>query len=735
MSISQYLAPLQSANDSTKIGWLREAKDEAKRALEQCIGYADLQSDLELISRQTPSIDPRNPTSYDRLNVGTTKARINDVVSTLSNLRPMWQAESGISQLQQSIKVLDKCSWGWWAKTRADLKIRAALQWSAVCRTGYLWVNHDPHYHGMNQGDVDLVPLDPKKVYHLWMPEDFNYQKAHANIICENVPLPQARADYPFYANQLKATSTEEPGMLRRAYNLIVKGADTLFTGEDAPKTDPTSAVPMVTIYHMYVRDMTLNHSGRTVKMGDPLGKNFYEVPYIGQQVPSGFVNPSTANDILRRANEDDCYLYPNRRLIKFTDTCILYDGPSNEYHGLAPIVKFTLDPWPWDFLGGSMVQDVRSIDETINKRLRGIDKSAEMRRNPPKMVDEEQFAQSEQGEVAKIVDTSIGEPGATIQASFKTGDPIRAVLPYQNYDVQAWEFEYLQFLNDKADFCTGRAQMEALAAARQMPAGDTQEKWLQVTGSRTTAKSRTIEDSMTQLGYMVDCNIIQHYSAVRRFSLYGWGGVVKSDFDLDPGTLVPDIVEGLYDHRADNYGSRYQRARAVCKALSVSIEPMSIHELTSMTRQLLYTRLMEGQHFPMDFWTVAKTLNISNMGDPPPTENDTMPERYLAQMEITAKASATLQAQAQQIMMSANPQALIEQAIQQDPQGVLQMVIAAMQAQNNGGGDNSAGGGSNGATGRPEGRPSSYQQPPKLFNRSDGNGGQRTVLATSKTD
>lgn len=743
LSSANYSCPLATAAESQRLGWLRDAIGEAQATHQRYPGWAELDSDLELISRHNPDFNPLNPASLGNLlTVGNTKARISDIVSTLTNLRPLWQVTTGVKELQATAKVLNKCSWGWWSRTDADLKIMSALQWSAVCRSGYLWVRWDKHFHGLLQGDVDLIPLGPKSVYFLGLPEDHNYQKAYATIICESVPLWQAKADYPLYADKLKP-STDDTGIVRRFTTAVVKGAQALWDG-DMGKPQQYESVPHVTIFHAYLRDLTINHSDRRAQMGDPDTKWYYEVPRIGDEIPTGFVNPGTAQDVTRRAKDSDCYLYPNRRLVSFTDTCVLYDGPSREYHGLAPVVKFTLDPWPWDFLGGSMVRDVRSIDDNISQLMRGISKSAEMRRNPPKMVSdgvETGVANSEQPDLARAVNVDIGEPGGTQKADFTKGDPIRPILGHEYYDIPAWMFEHLKMLDQKADFVLGRAQMEALAIARQMPAGDTQEKWLQATGSRTTAKSRHMERSMKSLGFMVCCNMLQWYDARQRYALYGFEGTVKQDFDLDPNTMIPDqfdFRDGHFavDNRSEAYKYRYQRARAITRMIALDIEPMSLHEMTSMTRQLLYTRLYEGGRFPMDSETLADTLKIPNFGEIPLPEGatGTILEKYLVEQEARAKITAKLQAEQQMIMMQANPQAIIEQAIKENPQGVLQMVLASMQAQGGGQGG-SAGGGSNGNTGRPDGRPPSYQEPPKIFNRSDGEGGQRTVLTTSKTD
>lgn len=739
MKLSQSNIPLAGQPVDERLGWLREAVQEGRRSLEQCSGFAELDSDLELISQHRTITDPQQPDFYRELSLPLTKARVSDIVSTLSNLRQLWQVSSGVPELQQASKVLNKCSWAWWRKTDADLAVLSALQYSAVQRTGYLWLRYNPHYYGLNQGEMVATPLGPKWVYYLGMPHDYNYQMAYATIVCEVVPLTQARADYPFYADRLKPTTDatlQSYGFLRRMYNRVIKGVDSMMDGA-APEEqrDFHQSVPGVLIYHAYFRDLTRNLSGREVTMGassDP--KYQYKVPFLGQRVPTGMVETATSLDVTRPATPEDTYLYPRRRYCCFTESDILYDGPSKEFHGRAPIVKFTLDPWPWDFLGGSMVRDVRPTDETINKRLRGIDKSAEMRRNPPVELNEDKLAESEKVDVAAEID----RPGGTLKGSIREGDFVRAIHPYQHYDVQSWEYEYVKGLHEWADFISGRAQMEALATAQKMPAGDTQEKFLQLTGARTTAKSRSIERSLMDLGQLVVPGILQYWTAPKRFRLLGHEGVSVHDFDYDPGSLIPsDIVinspDFKMDYRSDAYRTRAQRAVALIPQFSLDIEPLSAHDLTSMTKQLLYTRLYEGGKFPLDSWTFGDVIKVPNMGQAPETEKDSVPERYVKEQEIRGAMTAAIQARMQMIMMQANPQAFLAQMIQQNPQQVLQMVLEAMNS-SGGSGGGSAGGGSNGATGRPEGRPPSYQESPRLFNRSDGEGGERTVLTTSET-
>jgi hypothetical protein len=93
--LSQYLAPLAQTPDDKKLGWLKDAAREARLFLEQQPGYARLNDDIEVVRRSFPEMLPgqNTPALYGQIRpvvINRTKAQIDDIVSTLGNLSPLW---------------------------------------------------------------------------------------------------------------------------------------------------------------------------------------------------------------------------------------------------------------------------------------------------------------------------------------------------------------------------------------------------------------------------------------------------------------------------------------------------------------------------------------------------------------------------------------------------------------------------------------------------------------------
>jgi hypothetical protein len=704
--LSQYLAPLAQTPDDKKLGWLKDAAREARLFLEQQPGYARLNDDIEVVRRSFPEMLPgqNTPALYGQVRpvvVNRTKAQIDDIVSTLGNLRPLWNYTPNDREYVEEAKILNKCSWAWWHNTYADLSIFEALQWSAVNRTGYIVTSYDPHFHGPYQGDIKLSVGGPSYVLPLWMGRDFNLQKGYAVIVVERMPTVETWQTWPEFKEFLKPDKEQQDAPPRGLPARIIRGAKALFEGDDEGYQ---GTVPYTTVYHMYIRDMSKNMTRNTIPMGIKGENSYYEVPAFGSDIPTGFVNPSTGQDLTRKAMEEDTLLYPGRRHITFTEKAVLYDGPNRWFHGRAPVVKFTLDPWPWDYLGGSMVDDVRSVHESNNNLRQKIEKSARLRINPPVMFDEDQYEKS-------FMETKpLDQEGEAFAANFLKGDAIRPIFDPRYYDIPQWILEFMKTNDDLSNEQIGRMDFQALARARQMPSGDTQEQFLRLTGSRTHAKSHHMERAMAELALQVKGLILQWYDAPTRYKLFGFQGITEADFDYDPGTLVPDTVPGVRPGQKVTSKStigwyRYQRAKVFQHAFKCQIEPYSLHEISSMTRQLLYMRLYEGGKFPMDSWTLGETLRVPNMGNPPDTTGDTLPERFVTEQTMRAEIAAYIQARAQQIMMQNDPQ--------QQLMGKLQEMAQQFK--------------------KPEGRPPSYNEPPKLEEKMNPDGSQRTTLTTSK--
>ena len=123
-----------------------------------------------------------------------------------------------------------------------------------------------------------------------------------------------------------------------------------------------------VDIYYTYVLDLRVNRGevdekGKPIldEEGNPIGKElemgesgtswYYKVPYLGQQIQRF----EGGKMVTRAATEDDCRVYPQRRLLISCENALMYDGPAFDWHGMVPLVPFYLDEWAWEQTGYSL--------------------------------------------------------------------------------------------------------------------------------------------------------------------------------------------------------------------------------------------------------------------------------------------------------------------------------------------------------------------------------------------
>src|SRR5207249_12261836 len=105
--------------------------------------------------------------------------------------------------------------------------------------------------------------------------------------------------------------------------------------------------------------------------VGESGTKWHYQVPFLGQDIP--LLKNTDGTYMYRKAKPLDCMMYPVRRLMVATRNIKLSDGTSPWWHGKVPLVKFTVDDWPDQFLGYSLVRDGRSLQNAMTKLLRSM--------------------------------------------------------------------------------------------------------------------------------------------------------------------------------------------------------------------------------------------------------------------------------------------------------------------------------------------------------------------------
>ena len=310
----------------------------------------------------------------------------------------------------------------------------------------------------------------------------------------------------------------------------------------------------------------------------------------------------------------------------------------------MVPIVKMSFDDWAWEFLGYSMTRDLDSIEQSTNTLRRAIDDSANARLRPPMMFDDRTISKS----LVESVDTRV--PGQAVGVDFTAGErPIKPILEPAFYDVPQWILEVIKSNDESQKYLSGVQDFSALAKAQQIPSSDTVEKIMEMAGPVVTSISRNMEAALGQLGEMIKCMFFQFYTAKRRIQILGKDGITPLDTSYyTPDKLTPSHMPGEAKDRSSAF-TDVQRVRMCMGSIYFKITPKSLHQITQMSRKLLYIQLQKAG-IPIDPWTMAEINDIPNFG-PAPDGTTTVMQRWVAFVKIKGELQATIAASAQLIM------------------------------------------------------------------------------------
>ena len=105
-------------------------------------------------------------------------------------------------------------------------------------------------------------------------------------------------------------------------------------------------------------------------------------MPYVGQKI-TRFENGQTVE---RVATEDDCRVYPQRRLMISSDLALMYDGPGGlRLDLMVPIVPSISTSWRED-TGYSLFNGTAATEDAIDDLMRSIYRVAMARAKPGKV-------------------------------------------------------------------------------------------------------------------------------------------------------------------------------------------------------------------------------------------------------------------------------------------------------------------------------------------------------------
>lgn len=595
--------------------WVQAAVQDGDAILRADPSYEDIDKAISYVMGD--QLDHRRPADLAAVADNRLKNIVLQTVSALTDVHPLFGFKTSNKRFQRQSETLDKLARAWWVNSFADLRLADVIRYATVCGTGYCEVTWNANACG-GQGDIELIARDPRDVLPIRPTLETSIQGWEGVIIRTSKSVNELRARFPEKAELLRADRhpmSVSDRIWKRFKSLSSKFVSPAVDYLTSAPKGAIPRVPAIDLFHIYVKDRRTFSGAEPITMGDPQTSWCYTVYPVGYKKTDG----STVTS-------DETKLYPRGRLIIATKTVILYDGPNPYWHGMAPIVKLSLDPWPWSLLGVGLARDLMPIQDAVNEVANGILDHVRKVLRPGVIGDKKAMPES----MWQRLDTRL--PGVKMKTNAAMGGGVEMT---KENPLPPYVFDFLQMMIGEMDNLSGVANLTALTQLNQAPGADSIEKMMEALTPILRLRGRLLEGFLRELGEMVKANFFQFYNLPRRVSLLGEAGIDLQDFDFDPMNLVPSLEptdEGYESKWDPKITSRAERAKAHVKNFTFQITPNSLLAISQLSRKLTYLQLWRGGL--MDPWTLFEVLEIPNAGEPP-DEAKTITDRLIAAQMI----------------------------------------------------------------------------------------------------
>ena len=694
--------PNFEAPDAKKLGFCKQAIESGRKWVEDQCSSEDLKRALDILSGKSGS---SLSGKWASITTGDLKRAIREIVETLADIRPFWGYQTDNDAFRDEANMMNKVTKSVYLESFVDRSLRDALQFAAVSGGGFIYPYYSRSKFGSGEGEFVFKALGQPDVLPVQMGRDRNYQKAYIVTLRVVTGVAEAHARFPLFQSKLQPFAQKQYGKT---------------TGGGTRKSDKarwqmhsieTQLEQFCDIYYTYILDLRINYGmlddqGKPIlgEDGNPVGKElemgqegtswYYKVPYVGQMIER-FEDGRMQS---RAATEEDCRVYPQRRLMISCDQALMYDGPAFDMHGMVPLIPFYLDDWAWEGTGYSLFRGTASTQDAIDDLLRSIYRVAMARVNMSKSYntditsgDKGAKVSSRQAEAIDPFDTNM-----TFGVDGDVKEPVfRPPLPEWCYQIPETTFKTIEVLQQSIAKQLGLDQIQSLQKLKANI--DDPQKLLDAEGPVVTGTSRSMEMGLRDLGEIQKYNILQYLTTPRVMQYVGATGVAPEVFDYDPSMITPSHLPGEETINAStgepvpSKTDAMTRLKNFAKNLRFFITPHSLHYIAQKEQKLNLLALL-GKGVPVDPETIASQFDLPNWGS---IEGSTIKEKIFnwAKEQLTEKAEL----------------AKLEKALGLGP---------PPEEQGKGQG---AGGG----------RPSSNKKPPKAKQKGKASGG-RVVLSTS---
>lgn len=624
----EWQCPKMETDESHKLGWINEACEQGAAWKQMQRGTRDWRKALEIISGDGASSD--NPNYRSLISGKRLKAQIRTAVSVLADIRPFW-GWHGNDNVKSFCTALNKASRALYLKHHWNRSVKDALAFAAATDVGFIRPVYRRNMRG--HGDIELDAFGSPSVLPVQMPRDGDYKNAYVVNLLEEIPIFDAHWRWPDFQDRLRPTQSRywySSEIRKSADQNQARRLSNFFGLIGGGKHQDKLTDQYIPLRWSRVNDLRINDTGHRIAMGQLGTSWYYEVPSYGDEIPDGAGGRRTAD-------ENDCRIYPQGRMLVSSESCLLYDGPDFNWHGDLDLIPVFVDKWPWEPDGFSMVHDGAMLQQEIDRIDQGIMNKLRAQQDPSLAYPLSGVTKQEAESFDPFAQRErIGYDDQAVEAPFKLA------VPLEVYQVGQEQFAARQLFQDEMDFLFQTRDMVELAKTQGLGKDmDSLEKFLSAYGPVVRDICVGIEKSICEVGKQVGWLIVQYMPTHRLIQYADPADLSFHVFDYDPTSLIPSHLPHEDPHNEDQSPkessyTKMQRAKWFMQNVEFLVVPHSAHEIAQMTLRLGYMQL-RARGYPISAATVLQAWQVPNLADP---NGNTEQERYYAELEedITKK-------------------------------------------------------------------------------------------------
>lgn len=567
-------------------------------------------------------------TKWGSFTTGDLKRGVLEIVEALADIRPYWGYSTENKSFMQECNMMSKVAKSIYMESFVDRAIKDALQFAAISGAGFIYPFYSRSKFGMGDGEFVFMALGQPDVLPIQLPRGRNYQNAYIVTIVVPMGVAEAHARFPDFQKFLKPfadkTYARTPsGNSERAYDQNRWRMHKIGNKREQ----------YVDVYYTYVLDLRINEPmkdddgnpmmdengqpmGKPLEMGEKGTSWAYTVPYVGQMI----TRFEDGKNVTRPATDDDCRVYPYRRLLISCNEALMYDGPAFDWHGMVPLVPFYLDEWAWEDTGFSLFQGTMHTQDAIDDLMRYIYRVAMARANPGKVYNVDITTGDKQGKLTSRQAESLDpfDPGIGWGVDGDIKEPVlRPPFPEWCYNIPEWVMKVVEFLQATIMRQLGHDQIKSLEKIRANISDP--EKLLDAEGPTVLGTSRSMERGFRDLAEMLKFLIIQYMTTPRLMQYVGADGIAPEVFDYAPEMITPSHMPGEQMTTPEGQPvpsgvTAIERGRNFAKNLRTFTTPHSMHYIAQAQKKLNLLALL-GKGVPIDPETLATEFDLPNWG------------------------------------------------------------------------------------------------------------------------